>query len=214
MAVSEMNFISIIGNMKNIDEIVNICGESGVFQPDNVFTFYSDTEGFTAISEENPYSEPFQVLGNAVSGCGGKLFDVDIKNFHVSRSKTERYVSYFSGFVNKKIDEKRSIYQEISGIKEEIKILKLIVEQFLAFAEAQAASHVPMYMKDWVEHLKMVLTMNRKSILEDAGRISHQMALEKAEIEYNKYRTSQLQMEHLKSIKELEDDIRKLNNDK
>lgn len=44
--------------------------------------------------------------------------------------------------------------------------------------------------------------------------ISHQMALEKAEIEYNKYRTSQLQMEHLKSIKELEDDIRKLNNDK
>lgn len=98
--------------------------------------------------------------------------------------------------------------------EEEIKILKLIVEQFLAFAEAQAASHVPMYMKDWVEHLKMVLTMNRKSILEDAGRISHQMALEKAEIEYNKYRTSQFQMEHLKSIKELEDDIRKLNNDK
>lgn len=124
MAVSEMNFISMIGNMKNIDEIINICGESGVFQPDNVFTFYSDTEGFTAISEENPYSEPFQTLGNAISGCGGKLFNVDISKFHVSRSKIERYVGYFSDSVTKKIDEKRLIYQEISDIKEEIKILK------------------------------------------------------------------------------------------
>ena len=124
MAVSEMNFISMIGNMKNIDEIVNICGESGVFQPDNVFTFYSDTEGFTAISEENPYSEPFQVLGNAINDCGGKLFDVDISKFYVSRSKIERYVGYFADSVTKRVDEKRLIYQEISEIKEEIKILK------------------------------------------------------------------------------------------
>ncbi len=94
--------------------------------------------------------------------------------------------------------------------EDEIKILKLIVEQFLAFAEAQAVSHVPMYMKDWVEHLRMVLTMNRKSILEDAGRISHQMALEKAEMEYNKYKMEQRQIEHLESIKELEADIREL----
>jgi hypothetical protein len=95
--------------------------------------------------------------------------------------------------------------------EDEIKILKLIVEQFLAFAEAQAVSHVPMYMKDWVEHLGMVLTLNRKSILEDAGRISHQMALEKAEAEYDKYKTAQHQIEHLESIKELEADIKKIN---
>ena len=94
--------------------------------------------------------------------------------------------------------------------EDEMKILKLIVEQFLAFAEAQAVSHTPMYMKDWVEHLKMVLTMNRKSILEDAGHISHQMALEKAEIEYDKFKNTQRQVEHLESIKELEEDIKRL----
>lgn len=124
MAVSEMNFISIIGNMKNIDEIVNICGESGVFQPDNVFSFYSDTEGFTAISEENPYSEPFQTLSAAISACGGKKFKVDIRNFYVNRSKIERYVNYFADFVNGKIEENRATYQEIAEIKEEIKTLK------------------------------------------------------------------------------------------
>lgn len=94
--------------------------------------------------------------------------------------------------------------------EEEMKILKLIVEQFLAFAEAQAASHTPMYMRDWIEYLKMVLTMNRKSILADAGRISHQMAMEKAESEYNKYKSAQRQIEHIESIKELEADIKRL----
>ena len=94
--------------------------------------------------------------------------------------------------------------------EDEMKMLKLIVEQFLAFAEAQALSHTPMYMKDWVEHLKMVLTMNRKSILEDAGHISHQMALEKAEIEYDKFKNTQRQKEHLESIKELAEDIKRL----
>ena len=94
--------------------------------------------------------------------------------------------------------------------EEEIGILKLIVEQYLAFAEAQAMAHVPMYMKDWIERLKMVLTMNQKSILEDSGKISHQLALQKAEREYTKYKNTKLEEEHLESIKELDADIKRL----
>ena len=94
--------------------------------------------------------------------------------------------------------------------EDEMKVLKLIVEQFLAFAEAQAIAHVPMYMKDWIEHLKMVLRMNRKSILEDAGRISHQMALQKADEEYSKYKHMLRVAEHLESIKELNEDLKRL----
>jgi hypothetical protein len=94
--------------------------------------------------------------------------------------------------------------------EDEIQLLKLIVEQFLAFAEAQALAHTPMYMKDWIEHLKMVLTMNRKSILEDAGRISHQMALQKADEEYSKYKHILRVAEHLESIKELNEDLKRL----
>ncbi len=94
--------------------------------------------------------------------------------------------------------------------EDEIQVLKLIVEQFLAFAEAQALAHTPMYMKDWIEHLKMVLTMNKKSILEDAGRISHQMALQKAENEYTKYKKQLQAAEHLESIKELNEDLKRL----
>lgn len=94
--------------------------------------------------------------------------------------------------------------------EEEIKMLKLIVEQFLAYAEAQAYAHKPMYMRDWVEKLKLVLTLNEKNILEDAGHISHQLAMSKVDEEYTKYKEIQRSMEHLNSIKELDDDIKRL----
>ena len=64
--------------------------------------------------------------------------------------------------------------------EEEITMLKLIVEQFLAYAEAQALAEKPMYMRDWIQKLRLVLTMNEKNILEHAGTISHELAVEKA----------------------------------
>lgn len=94
--------------------------------------------------------------------------------------------------------------------EEEIGLLKLIVEQYLAFAEAQAMAHVPMYMRDWVERLRMVLTMNQRSILEDAGRISHELAVQKANEEYQKYQHQLREEEHLQSLKELESDLKML----
>ena len=94
--------------------------------------------------------------------------------------------------------------------EEEVGLLKLIVEQYLAFAEAQAMAHVPMYMADWVERLRMVLTMNQRSILEDAGRISHELAVQKANEEYQKYQHQLKEEEHLQSLKELESDLKLL----
>ena len=94
--------------------------------------------------------------------------------------------------------------------EDEIRLLKLIVEQFLAFAESQAMQQIPMYMKDWVERLKQVLSMNRQNILEHAGTISHDLALQKASEEYDKYKKAQKEIEHIESIKALEQDIKKL----
>ena len=94
--------------------------------------------------------------------------------------------------------------------EEEVGLLKLIVEQYLAFAEAQAMAHVPMYMRDWVDRLRMVLTMNQRSILEDAGRVSHELAKQKANEEYQKYQHQLREEEHLQSLKELESDLKML----
>ena len=94
--------------------------------------------------------------------------------------------------------------------EDEIKLLGLLVEQFLAFAETMAQQHTPMYMKDWIERLDVILKMNGREILEHAGKISHHMALEKAEKEYEKFKEQLKIAEREKSLKELEQDIKRL----
>ena len=89
----------------------------------------------------------------------------------------------------------------------EIKLLGLIVEQYLAFAETMALQHIPMYMKDWIQRLDAIIQLNGRELLTHAGNISHEMAQEKAALEYDKYRQAQNKLEHEQSLKELEDDI-------
>ncbi|MFH1004027.1 MAG: RhuM family protein [Bacteroidota bacterium] len=62
-----------------------------------------------------------------------------------------------------------------------------LVEQYLVFAEGQAMQRVPMYMNDWIERLDEFLQINRKDILKNAGKVSHELAKELAEKEYDKY---------------------------
>lgn len=96
----------------------------------------------------------------------------------------------------------------------ELQNLKLIVEQYLAFAETQALNHRVMYMKDWVEKLDMLLTMNGHNILETAGKIKHELAVAKAEKEYALYLEEQKQLAQLESIKELDRDLKRLQSKK
>lgn len=92
----------------------------------------------------------------------------------------------------------------------EISQLKLLVEQFLAYAEAQALAEKPMYMRDWKEKLSLILTMNDKNILEHAGTISHNLAVEKAKKEYIAYKEQQRREEHFESIKQLDQDLKRI----
>ena len=81
----------------------------------------------------------------------------------------------------------------------------------MAFAEAQALAHRPMYMKDWKERLDLILKLNERNVLEGPGKISHELALGKAETEYHKLKKKKKEKVHLESIKELDRDIRLIN---
>jgi hypothetical protein len=63
-----------------------------------------------------------------------------------------------------------------------------LVEQYLIFAQGQAMRRVPMHMADWIEKLNGFLTLNDRDILTHAGRIPHEMAQTKAELEYDKFK--------------------------
>lgn len=94
--------------------------------------------------------------------------------------------------------------------EEEMQQLKLIVEQFLAYAEMQASAQKPMYMRDWVQKLRLILTMNEKNILEHSGTISHALAVSKATKEYETYKCKEREIEHLENIKQLDQDLKSI----
>ena len=94
--------------------------------------------------------------------------------------------------------------------EDEIKLLGLLVEQYLAFAETMAQQQTPMYMKDWINRLDSILQLNGRELLNHAGKISHEMALEKSGEEFEKYKLEQKKTEREQSLKEIENDIEKL----
>jgi hypothetical protein len=94
--------------------------------------------------------------------------------------------------------------------EDEIKLLGLLVEQYLAFAETMAQQQTPMHMKDWIQRLDSILQLNGRELLTHAGKISHQMALDKSSMEYEKYKDFQKQLQKEQSLKEIETDIKNL----
>ena len=74
----------------------------------------------------------------------------------------------------------------------ELSALNNLVEQYLVFAEGQAMRRVPMHMKDWITKLHGFLTLNDRNILNHAGKISHDMAKQLAETEYDKFHLQQI----------------------
>lgn len=116
----------------------------------------------------------------------------------------------FMGLTNFK--GKRPQKSEIATAKnylseQELKELNAITSAYLDFAELQALRRKTMTMQDWIAKLDDFLHMSDSEILQNAGTISHEMALEKAQIEYKKYRNqskdelSQVEVDFLDSVK-------------
>jgi hypothetical protein len=97
----------------------------------------------------------------------------------------------------------------------ELKELELIVSGYLDFAENMAKRHIPMTMQDWATQLDQILLANKYELLNNAGKISTQIAQQHAITEWEKYRIIQdklyesdfdrfLQLEN--NLKKLEDE--------
>jgi hypothetical protein len=71
--------------------------------------------------------------------------------------------------------------------KDELESLNLIVSAYLDFAELQARGRRPMHMADWIAKLDDFLRLSERDILAHAGSISHEAAVAKAELEYDKF---------------------------
>ena len=75
---------------------------------------------------------------------------------------------------------------------EELDILNRVVSSYLEFAELQALARKPMYMSDWVAKLDDFLKLSGRELLAHAGTVSHERALAKAQLEYEKHRARRI----------------------
>ncbi len=98
--------------------------------------------------------------------------------------------------------------------EEELTILNRIVTAYLELAEIQAIRRKPMYMIDWIEKLDDFLKMSGSDILAHSGKISNEIAKDKACLEYQKYKSkiknevSEVEKHFLKAIEEIEEKIK------
>jgi len=96
--------------------------------------------------------------------------------------------------------------------EKELRALGQIVSGYLDFAERQAERQVPMKMQDWAEHLDSILLATGEEILQNAGKISNQEAMQKAQDEYKKYQQktlSPVEQSYLNTINQLESKLKK-----
>lgn len=99
--------------------------------------------------------------------------------------------------------------------EDELFILNRLVAAFFDLAEIKAKEHSLMKMKDWVEELDKFSGIYGKGTLKDAGKVSHQQAIEKAENEYRKYEVKTLnavEKAYLNSLKQVESELKKKKN--
>jgi hypothetical protein len=92
--------------------------------------------------------------------------------------------------------------------EKEIKELNRLVELYLNFAELQAERNIPMKMSEWIEILDGFLKLNRYELLEKSGKISNVEAIEKASLEYEKFRV----LQDKKYLSDFDKEINKLKN--
>ncbi len=95
--------------------------------------------------------------------------------------------------------------------EKELRAMGQLVSGYLDFAERQAEREIPMTMADWAKHLDVILISTGEKLLDGNGSVSHLQAMDKAEIEYRKYKQrtiSSAEREYLNAIKQIQCDIK------
>ena len=95
--------------------------------------------------------------------------------------------------------------------EKELKILNNLVSGYFEFAEIQAMKHKPMYMSDYIRQLDNILASTGEQLLNSAGNVSKELALEKATSEYKKYQAktlSEVEKAYLASIKNVQEKVK------
>jgi len=126
----------------------------------------------------------FKTVQNKVHWAITGQTAAEIVHDRVDAAKTNLGLTNWRGAVIRKQDV---VIAKNFLTEPELAALNNLMEQYLVFAEGQAMRRIPMHMADWIKKLDAFLTLNQRDILSHAGRISHEVAQVKADLEYDRY---------------------------
>ncbi len=135
MAVKPVKVISIIGMMSELDKVVKLCGDSRMFHPDDAMSFYSNKQGFSPLSEKNPYSVSIQNLKSASDLAGFKLTYKKPKGFNKSDDELLKYSGDFCDKIDKLSNGKLQYKSRLEEINRTIAQVKHFTGSNLDFTE-------------------------------------------------------------------------------
>ena len=124
----------------------------------------------------------------------------------VSRADAEKEFMGLTTFEGDRPHLKDAVIAKNYLDEKELRAMGQIVSGYLDFAERQAERQQAMTMKDWTAHMDQILTMSGEKLLQGAGKVSHQQAIEHATNEYKKYQQrtlSQVEKDFLDNINSL-----------
>lgn len=120
MAVSPIKSIGIIGLRSELDKVINICGRSGEFQPDDPLNFYSDTRGFMPVTDKNPYSEPLSDFTETLNLAGIKPDIIDVRDVIDSNEQVLDRIESMNRELERLIATRADLNQRIDQCKRSI----------------------------------------------------------------------------------------------
>ena len=115
----------------------------------------------------------------------------DIYATALDYDRTAKTTKQFFAKVQNKIKKSDVSVAENYLSEQEMRSLERIVSAYLDLAEDRAERHIPMTMKDWAKRLDLFLMADDREVLQDAGKITAEIAKAKAETEFEKYRVVQ-----------------------
>lgn len=115
-----MQAVSIIGLTRDIDNVISVLGESGVFHPDDVSSFYSNTKDFTHLQSKNIYAEPLNTLKATLSLTKRKFNLVDVSDFNPTFKEIELFTNQINSDIEVLADDRLFVEEQLMQAKENL----------------------------------------------------------------------------------------------
>lgn len=123
MAIEKMLLVNLLGKMEYLDTAVEQCCIDDDFHPERALTILDDTDGYTAITEENPYTPLLQTLVELPNVHAPPLTVVDYKSLTITKETLRDYIQTITGKFESLHEDRKILLDQIND--DEISISQL-----------------------------------------------------------------------------------------